>query len=255
MGGNKIFHKSLYPQVINNYLTERLNLYKVRARLASAIIHSKAKKCKEPIDYIKLSNEIFQTAPLKYIGWPIKSGQIQFEIETLLKIVKKIKVDRMLEIGSFNGGTLFLFSKMVNSDAQIISLDLPGAQFGLANEVFSRNLFSNFATKKQTIYPIRGNSHSAKSIDVIKGLLHGKQFDFEFIDGDHTYEGVKQDFEMYSPLVRKGGIIAFHDICKHPINSGCHVEKFWNEIKRSYKYEEIIESPNQNWAGIGVLYV
>jgi hypothetical protein len=29
--------------------------------------------------------------------------------------------------------------------------------------------------------------------------------DFLFIDGDHTYEGVKKDFEMYSPLVRREG--------------------------------------------------
>jgi len=46
--------------------------------------------------------------------------------------------------------------------------------------------------------------------------LNGEPLDFLFIDGDHTYEGVKRDFEMYSPLVRNGGIIAFHDIVKHP---------------------------------------
>jgi hypothetical protein len=32
-----------------------------------------------------------------------------------------------------------------------------------------------------------------------------------FIDGDHRYEGVRRDFEMYSPLVGAGGLIAFHD--------------------------------------------
>jgi predicted O-methyltransferase YrrM len=42
--------------------------------------------------------------------------------------------------------------------------------------------------------------------------LKDNKVDFLFIDADHSYEGVKKDFEMYSPLVRKGGIIAFHDI-------------------------------------------
>jgi predicted O-methyltransferase YrrM len=43
-----------------------------------------------------------------------------------------------------------------------------------------------------------------------------KRLDFLFIDGDHTYEGVKQDFEMYTPLVRKGGLVAMHDIVPPP---------------------------------------
>jgi predicted O-methyltransferase YrrM len=47
-------------------------------------------------------------------------------------------------------------------------------------------------------------------------VLNEQNLDFLFIDGDHTYKGVKEDFEMYSPLVRKGGVIAFHDITKHP---------------------------------------
>lgn len=37
------------------------------------------------------------------------------------------------------------------------------------------------------------------------------QFDFIFIDGDHSYEGIKTDWELYSKKVAKGGIIALHD--------------------------------------------
>ena len=60
---------------------------------------------------------------------------------------------------------------------------------------------------------------------------------------------------MYSSLVKKGGIIAFHDIVKHLPGSRCHVNKYWNEIKCNYQFLEIIEDFNQNWAGIGVLYL
>lgn len=39
--------------------------------------------------------------------------------------------------------------------------------------------------------------------------------DFLFIDGDHTYQAVMTDWLLYSPLVKSGGIIAFHDsLCK-----------------------------------------
>jgi hypothetical protein len=58
--------------------------------------------------------------------------------------------------------------------------------------------------------------------------LRDKKVDFLFIDADHSYEGIKKDFEMYSLLVRKGGIIAFHDI----VPSGYPtLHKFWNEVK------------------------
>lgn len=36
--------------------------------------------------------------------------------------------------------------------------------------------------------------------------------DFVFIDGDHSYEGVKADIEAWRPKVRSGGMIAGHDI-------------------------------------------
>jgi predicted O-methyltransferase YrrM len=65
---------------------------------------------------------------------------------------------------------------------------------------------------KQKIVAIQGDSHSIDTLNKIKRILNGKKLDFLFIDGDHSYKGVKKDFEMYSPLVRKGGIIAFHDI-------------------------------------------
>jgi len=38
-----------------------------------------------------------------------------------------------------------------------------------------------------------------------------RQIDLLFIDGDHTYEGVKRDWELFNPHVRPFGIVVFHD--------------------------------------------
>ena len=82
--------------------------------------------------------------------------------------------------------------------------------------------------------------------------MRDNKVDFIFIDADHSYEGIKKDFEMYSLLVRKGGIIAFHDI----IPSGYPtVYKFWNEEKEKYEYLEIIRNRNQNCYGIGIIFI
>jgi hypothetical protein len=37
------------------------------------------------------------------------------------------------------------------------------------------------------------------------------KIDFLFIDGDHTYEGVKLDFDLYSNLLSDKGVVVIHD--------------------------------------------
>ena len=102
---------------------------------------------------------------------------------------------------------------------------------------------------------LRADSHSPKTFKLVKTVLADKKVDFLFIDGDHTYEGVKRDFNKYSSLVKEGGIIALHDIAEHDPRSSCKVNKFWNELKNDYEYLEIIENIKQKWAGIGVIYL
>lgn len=41
--------------------------------------------------------------------------------------------------------------------------------------------------------------------------LSPRQFDFVYLDGDHTYEGVKADLAAWYPLVRSGGVFGGHD--------------------------------------------
>ena len=112
---------------------------------------------------------------------------------------------------------------------------------------------------------IRGDSHIEQTLaataQILLKLWTGPNsnvgIDFLFIDGDHTYEGVRRDFLDYSPLVNDGGIIVFHDIIisDHHHSRNVYVGEFWNEIKNDPRFEsfEIIGSPDQNWAGLGVL--
>jgi hypothetical protein len=56
--------------------------------------------------------------------------------------------------------------------------------------------------------------------------------------------------------VRTGGIIAFHDILSRPESPDIQVDRFWNEIKRSYPTEEIL-GPHETGRqiGIGIIHV
>jgi len=182
--------------------------------------------------------------------------QIKEEIKNLLLILDKVKPKVILEIGTAGGGTLFLFSNIAHEEATLISVDL-------YQPTTKRILFRYIKKRKQKIYLIQGDSHSIETLRKIEGILRNNRVDFLFIDGDHSYEGVKKDFEMYSPLVRKGGIIAFHDIIpdyytKYGIKTyswSGEVHKFWNEVKEKYEHLEIVKDRSQDGAGIGVLFV
>jgi len=160
-----------------------------------------------------------------------------------------------LEIGTANGGTLFLFTMVASSDARIISIDLPGGRFGGGYPEWRIPLYESFAIHNQRMYLIRGDSHANSTLKKVKEILDEQGLSFLFIDGDHTYEGVKKDFEMYSNLVGEGGVIAFHDIVPGPHESVGGVPSFWNEIKHQFHYVELVKDWKQCGFGIGVIFV
>jgi predicted O-methyltransferase YrrM len=184
----------------------------------------------------------------------IKPFQVRSEIQSMLKVVQDLKPARVMEIGTANGGTLFLWTRVAAESAQLISLDLPTGKFGDGYPAWKAPLYRSFALPGQKVDLVRDDSHSAHSLEAIKATLKGEKLDYLFIDGDHSYEGAKQDFDMYSPLVRVGGIVGFHDIADHT-DKLCQVRRFWLEVKERYPSHEFIESETQGWGGIGYVTV
>ncbi len=183
----------------------------------------------------------------------IRPLQVKSELTSLCQTIKELKPKVIVEIGTANGGTLFFYTHIADPE-KIISVDLPSGSFGGGYPFWKAPFFRSLG-KKHTIKLVRADSHREETILKVKKLLKGNRIDFLLIDGDHTYEGVKKDFQMYSPLVRKGGVVVFHDIAQHDPKVGCEVDKFWNEIKQSHAHAEMVEEQNQGWAGVGVLYV
>jgi cephalosporin hydroxylase len=179
--------------------------------------------------------------------------QIPSEIKWLLGKVDQIKPRVVVEIGTKMGGTLFLFTKVSSRNSSVISIDFPdghGGGYSKAREAF----YKSFTQHQQQINLIKGDSHSLNTLDQLKSVLQGQPIDFLFIDGDHSYEGVKLDYEMYSPLVRAGGLIAFHDNKPTASNSWSGVIPFWAEIKNTTKSSEFFGQEDE-WGGMGIIEV
>jgi hypothetical protein len=65
---------------------------------------------------------------------------------------------------------------------------------------------------------------------------------------------VRRDYELYSPLVRPGGIVAFHDIVDGAESAVGEVPRFWRELRATaHDPVEIVESWSQGGFGIGVV--
>jgi len=184
----------------------------------------------------------------------LRSGQVRSEITKFLSIVQKMKPQVIVEIGTATGGTLFTFSRILNPTGTLISIDLPYGRFGGGYHVWRIPFYKSFVSKHQKIFLLRSDSHTKSTFNTFKQIVNKLPIDMLFIDGDHSYEGVKKDFEMYSLFVRKGGIIAFHDIADHNRLDGCDVDLYWEETKRKYKFQEIIGKDNIGWGGIGVIF-
>jgi cephalosporin hydroxylase len=56
---------------------------------------------------------------------------------------------------------------------------------------------------------IQGSSHDLNVFNKLSN--HINEIDILFIDGDHSFDGVTKDFEIYSKLVKNGGYIIFDD--------------------------------------------
>ncbi|MGH9467964.1 MAG: class I SAM-dependent methyltransferase, partial [Terriglobales bacterium] len=168
------------------------------------------------------------------------------------ELVAELRPRRVLEIGTCKGGTLCVLCRLAAPDATIVSLDLPGGAYGGGYDAKRALVFRAFPRRGQRLHLVRGDSHLPQIRERVARALGGEPLDLVFIDGDHSYAGVKADYEMYSPMVRAGGVVAFHDIVEHPPEYGVGVGRFWREI-RGPGAVEIIADPGQGWAGIGVL--
>ena len=179
--------------------------------------------------------------------------QRRSEIVPLLQLIRSLAPRRVLEIGTLRGGTFFLLSRAAHPHATLITLDLPFGGFGIGYPRWKDPLLQACGWPTQTIELIRGDSHDVQTFQRVRAILgRDELLDLLFIDGDHSYEGVKKDFELYSALVRKGGVIVLHDIAPGHVVAENGVPRYCQEIKQEFCYKEFVEQQDGLF-GIGVL--
>lgn len=164
------------------------------------------------------------------------------EITWMAEKIKELRPEVIVEIGTERGGSMFVWDSVGQHPGLRICIDMCDG----TTKQFRENAFRKAGTL-DNIQFIEGNSHTDEVYNKLIELLRGCKIDYLFIDGDHSYEGVKQDFEKYSPLVRDGGYVGFHDVINSEQNkkTNCDVYKFWQELKEGKNYLDIKECIKQ----------
>jgi predicted O-methyltransferase YrrM len=202
-------------------------------------------------------------------AWGLEHTQVREDFLELCSDFLVSPRNTVMEIGTFAGCTLGSFISLQGIqnviNPLIISVDNATYPTPMTNENFVNKIMNglkNVGCDTSNLKIIVLDSHTEECNIAIRNTLNGRKIDFAFIDADHSYNSVKQDYELCLKYMNNNSIIAFHDIySKYDDNENIGAKLFWDEIKGNYKHREIISGITSGkypdiWSGgIGVLYI
>jgi hypothetical protein len=82
--------------------------------------------------------------------------------------------------------------------------------------------------------------------------INNKKYQYIYVDGDHSYDGVKKDYDLFWSHLSDDGFMAFHDIeAKGYLDKGKFgVHTFWQEVIKKHAH---ISFPFPHESGLGIL--
>jgi predicted O-methyltransferase YrrM len=180
--------------------------------------------------------------PKLFPAFKVRSHLTFKERVQLYKLSRNLKW--IAEIGSYVGASSCCFGVAVKEYqlGKIICIDTWKNDAMTEGEMETRLEFDkNTMNFREFIVPICG--FSTDVVDQVKSYT--SYLDLLFIDGDHSYEGVKADWDSYKSLLRVGSIVVFHDF-----QWAKGVQKVINEDVLPF-VESSDSLPNLWWGKIG----
>lgn len=184
-----------------------------------------------------------------------RASQNEYELTAFLDFLRDHNVKTYAEVGAREGDTFHDVVEVLGGSVYALAIDYPGALWGKSTTAVQlERCVQDLRARGYDVEHILGDS---KSDAVINFVETRAPFDAILIDGDHTYAGVKADWENYRGLAR---IVAFHDIVgdgqrEKVTNRAVEVPRLWAEIKETGLYEthEFVDEGSAMGIGVAVM--
>lgn len=163
-----------------------------------------------------------------------RASQNEIELRSFITYLNDHAVKSYLEIGARHADTFHEIMINLPKGSTGVAVDLPGGMWGKKSSVNSLIAAAKDLRRRgYKIHVILGDSTDPEIMDKVDALA---PYDAILIDGDHRYDGAKQDWVNYGPL---SNIVAFHDIVgegqvEKVHNNPVEVPRLWSEIKQLY---------------------
>jgi cephalosporin hydroxylase len=181
----------------------------------------------------------------------VHTSQFEPEFSRLVALYRDLEPKTVLEIGTEYGGTLWYWTHLAKPGTKIANIEMVITR---GHGMILPLMWQSWLPEGVELTTIQGRSQDAHVENQVVEYLGdlGDKIDFCFIDGDHTYKGVKHDFYVYG---MRSKVVVFHDLIRHKPHFG--VGQLFNELKPNYKTDEFwSDGPrHQPGGGIGVVYV
>jgi len=163
-------------------------------------------------------------------------------------LVEKHRPKLTVELGSFNGFSFFCFCQELSEsqiDGQAVAIDTwEGDKHA---DFYGEEVYRSVKAIRDKKYPDMAILIRSRFEDAV-AQFKDSSIDLLHIDGLHTYEAVKNDYETWLPKLSDSGIILFHDTQVRDADFG--VWKLWSEISGKHPSFEFLHGH-----GLGVLCV
>jgi hypothetical protein len=162
-------------------------------------------------------------------------------------LIAAMRPKKVVELGSYMGASFFAFCQAVKEfkiECECYAIDTWAGDehAGYYGDEVYEAVVAAHSYYKDFAYLLR------MDFDKANKLKETDNIDLLHIDGLHTYEAVKHDFETWLPKMSDEGVIIFHDTAEMKDDFG--VWRLWDEISPKY--------PSFNFMhghGLGVLLV
>lgn len=161
-------------------------------------------------------------------------------------MIDALQPNLFVELGTHNGLSYFSFCQAIKQKKLLTKCFAIDTWKGDEHAGFYDDSIFEFVHKINERYPFSTLKRS--TFDDALSFFENKSIDLLHIDGLHTYEAVKHDFNNWLPKISDSGIVVFHDT--NVMERGFGVYKLWEELINEYPFFEF-----KHGHGLGILGV